>query len=397
MKFIWVVNSLRLLNQSAAQGLLISSALSLKKDFAGSEHVLLVTNEKHQFSIGSVSEAEKIIWYWINRCGLPVKTSSEVFSSILLFDRLGDPLLGDALVDRLTGSKGVVSSRGAEVIFLFNNSYFSESVFSRVVGKNCLTVFLSMAPMREYDSRADVITHSQVEAVIRVSSAERRKYLIPSRYPYFFGFDNAKASVFRSREAGVTVCTSGENILARLRAVDFLEVIFPTLKEYAQSRWIIVGVSEEVVRQFLETCAFGDVFRQLVSARRIILLGRIENFFEFLGSHVDVFYKGSHAGGGTTVAGAITKGIPVVDYAYGDCRGYLRADVLAHDASDARTKISKLIASDEFSKQFAAKQRRMLEENNNGGWSRELRSIIKEHFYGSGGFDPHYPRDLFNV
>jgi hypothetical protein len=397
VKFIWVVNSLRHFNQSAAQGLLFSSAHSLRLTLPASTHVLLVTNERREFAVYEPGRAKEIVNYWLERCGLPLLDRSKLFNEVILCQTTADSL-SDELADSVL-QLAVKSSFPGEPppVLVFNNSYYSSSLFSRAVYGGHFTVFMSMAPMKEYDCRADVITHSQVESIIRLKSSDKTRYLIPARYPYFYGEKGLSRDGRRPKDGCLNILTSGENILSRLSAEDFLDVMLPVLNSHALCRWLIVGVSQESVIAFVRGCGFSEKVAELINSKRILFYSRVEEFFEFIELNVDIYFKGSHAGGATTAAAAINRGVPVVDYVYSDCRVYLSEKTLISTPAEARELIERLLLSERFRAGFAARQKALLVLNNEGMWSRELTSVIRERFFGEGYFDPNRPRQLFNV
>ncbi len=397
VKFIWVVNSLRRFSQSAAQGLLFSSAHSLRLTLPASTHVLLVTNERKEFAVYEQDRATEIVNYWLERCGLPRLDRSKIFNEIILCQATADSL-SDELADSVL-QLAVKSNFTGDLlpVLVFNNSYYSSSLFSRAVHRRHFTVFMSMAPMKEYDCRADVITHSQVESIIRLKSRDKTRYLNPARYPYFYGEKKVVRDGRRLTDGYLNILTSGENILSRLSAEDFLDVMLPVLSSHALCRWLIVGVSQEAVIDFVRGCGFSERVAVLINSKRILFYSRVEEFFEFIELNVDIYFKGSHAGGATTVAAAINRGVPVVDNVYSDCRAYLSEKMLVSTPAEARELIERLLLSERFRAGFAAQQRALLVLNNERMWSRELTSVIRERVFGESDFDPNRPRQLFNV
>ena len=84
--FVWVVNSARENNQSAAQGCMIRAAYDIKKNFPDTSHVFLVTNElPHPLrSLHKTDPAlvAQVMSYWADRfcVALPL---SDIYSSIV--------------------------------------------------------------------------------------------------------------------------------------------------------------------------------------------------------------------------------------------------------------------------------------------------------------------------
>jgi len=394
MEFYWVFNSLRRIRQSAAQGLLFAAVKSLRSQIKDSQHVLVVTNERRDFFISHLDEAKELISLWCREFRIPLESTDELFSSIILFDEDFEQDFRGLMRRIASGKENIMSARRSRY-FVFNGAYPSENFFQSLAASKSRTIFLSMAPTAALDSRYDLVSCSQVETLTRVQLEQRVLRLIPARYPYLSG--QRSDGRIRNQAKGVfSIFTTGENVLLRLHPKDFREVIFPILERHPNTLWTLVGVTEEqlqsVERQNIELIS---LISGWVDRGRIRLHAPLSNgFLKFLATEADLLYKGSHAGGATTVAGCINSGIPVVDMNFADSRAFLPDRLSAPDRHHARELISNLILSGDNYDNLLREQSACLVWNNEGNWSTELRAALKEMEDDAVYFDRRYPRSL---
>lgn len=392
ISLFWVQNSLRDFSQSAAHGLLFGAAWSLKAQSNQIYNYLLITNDKQGFINTNPSSALAIVNNWLSRARIPASNGLEIFEDILLF-KPESPGYCITQCNSTRSLDDIENIKSGSRFFLFNNSYPSLEYLERVSRKGLTSIYLAMAPTATVDGRFSIITSTQVDSIIRLQGDGHTTHLIPMRMPHFFKAGHTKG---KTDPETVTICSSGEDILNRLHIDDYLVIMFPLLNKFSTLRWLIVGVTREQLENLKRSRP--HVYNQLAmfsGSGRIVLHGRVEGgFLDFVVTHSDIFFKGSHAGGGTTVSGCINSCLPVVDMVYADSRSFLPSFLSASDRDHAANLLSKLISSADYRRDFAGMQKKELDAHNNGKWANELVAVLNERLTGKSYFDVRFPREV---
>lgn len=396
MKLVWVVNSVRAIQQSAALGLLLSAAWSLYRTLDRVENFLIVTNEQDGFRREDEKEVRQILDLWIERFCIPATSHQDFINDVCLLQNVNAGAISNVW-DSITSVTATRYNSDDRTFFIFNNSYPSKLVQEVAMASEFNTVFLSMAPLKVLDGRFNIFSHAQVDSLIRMQFDKNIQRLIPMRYPYFMR-GRSRRQPRKDATSRIIVGTTGENILVRLHPKDFRQVIFPILNRFSTVNWLLIGVTEKQINGLVaHNTDISEMLANFVDAGRIILHSEVSgDFFDFLSESIDILYKGSHAGGATTVAACINSGIPVVDMSFADSRAFLRGRLSGTSREDCRQLLIRLLTDKSFRSSFTREQSAALEENNSKSWHQELCTALQETAGKEIEFDHRNPTGLVN-
>jgi hypothetical protein len=368
--FLFVQNSSRAFNQSAAQGYLYSIAYGLRKAYKDIHIGLWVTHElppeKHRLMQLDRNVIRDTVNYWCQRFSVP-GMFEEIFDSLTVLD-------GEEHMLTSTLSTFFAETAASRCIFFFCTSYPSPAFRDKVSNLGARTVYLTTAPTRPLDLNFDIITDTMVDSELVLGVRDRLVSLLPARWPIFFGSREARGDAplnsFTSEGSGPVILTSGERIDQRLTKED-VAIVIPSVLSQTDASWFFVGVSASDVKEmFIRHMGEVEALQFLKAfGHRISVLPRIEEFALFLKARVSIFYSGCHTGGGTTCALAVNLGIPVVEYFFADARIFLPRQQLCNCAADAVDILVGLSKSSAFRKEFARTQNFALDyANKNWGY-----------------------------
>jgi hypothetical protein len=385
IQFVFVVNSLRPLITSAAQGILFFIAFWLKNKSKNFSTYLLVTHEvrgDQSFLVTTdINKAVQIIGYWVKRFSIPARDLREVFDGLAVKANMcsSDSFLNDFVrTQKLTKES---------TVFIFNNSYPCDDTANIVVDSDWLSWHIPMSVQETCDFRYTINQSVYVDSIIRIVSDKRRmKFLIPVRTPLNFGNVGVAPenwSTYHRREQKnyrLKVLTLAQRLEKKLTPDDWRSVILPTMLSTSVS-WIFIGAKrEDILASFRANT--GELSEDEITGleERIEVIEYVEDLVGIINSSVDILYKGSHIGGSTTIAACIFSGVPVVDFDYNDSRTFMPKASLVDSFEAAQKMVMSLVNSVSTAKTASRTQYECLSAYNDNSWSRDLFLVLNEAF-----------------
>jgi hypothetical protein len=342
----WVMGYLRTHGQSAAHGLIYSLCRHVKRESLAVNNHLIITNECPfpALRIRSLEEVLHNLRFWLPKVGGIISELPLYFDSIKIIPE-----------GRLSGyAESLMHEK--ETFFVFNSSMPSDGFADYLTEKGFNTVSMPMAEEASYKARKIVFIKG-VEKPLFIEAPAGLICVAPAFGVYEIGGKRDEISstpgVVRqdgSTDKALTIYTTAESLFSRLPQDDWDNVILPTLLSNPNIHWVFVAPIRPH-RDLANELSYGmNGLKRLGllngDAPRVRVIEKhVENLFDVLETDADIFYKGFHRGGGTTVAGAIHRQVPVVDYTFADSNVFLDKTLLQTDQKSARKQLQELINS----------------------------------------------------
>lgn len=384
IQLYWVMGYLRSHVQSAKHALIYSLCRELKSLDGTVKNHLVVTNET-AFPALRVSSIDSIIEnlkFWLPRIGGDIADISLYFDSLTVVppEKLRD------FADNLRPQE--------REFFIFNSSLPSERLSDYLTEKKFKTIYMPAAPEAVYKARRLMFLKGLSEPVF-VKERMNIFGLAPCFGVFLMGKSvrsPSRAKLERRTLSGasqgkITVVSSAESLFERFSQQDWDNVILPLLGSNKNLHWVFIA-PPKANRDGPVESTYG--FRALSNAGLVgggqqrvhIFTNYIGEIFEFFEQNADIYYKGFHEGGATTVAGAIHRGVPVVDYSFSDSQSFLERELLLESYDSARDKLQQLIGSLETRIQVARSQKESLDRSNQKS-ARYFMSVLHQFMLAS--------------
>jgi hypothetical protein len=343
-------------SQSAAQGLILAALAAIKTKNPTFKIGLIITNELKDNIVSLQQYDLEVIYntidFWLKRGGSKLK-ASELLSSLSVYPNISKH---PHLYQRYFNLLSVGDDNG---VYVFCNSYPSNHFrdYLRLLGRRCS--YLEMAPtdpgsIKNYNKALLI----RDECILKHSLKEPTTRFIRGGLPYYFG-NELKPSDGEPLSRNILI--SGENVLySRILDEDVIHVLAPILRN-PLLKIFLIGASLPQFEEFwkkrlhpLTGIRQGDI------RAKLSFTPYVPDLFHWMADNIGLYYSGTTSGGGTTMAGAVNLGIPVVGWSGSDGGMLWMGDTAYNTSIEAYSIIERITSDDNFRAEFLLSQRKAL-------------------------------------